>query len=200
MIATLFHTSHSHVDRFDRVRDRIAPGAMLTHEVREDWLARAQNGISADLQADICDEISKATGPAMCTCTTIGTVAETAGAVRVDRPMMTRAAEIGGPVLFAYCLESTMEPSLDLLKQAFAPDKPDIVMLDMGQVWPLFETGRSEAFERAIADHVEDALQGQEIGCTVLAQASMSGAAELIRSPTPVLSSPEQALRDLFRR
>ncbi len=200
MQATLFHTSHSHVDRFDRIRDRIAPDAVLNHHVREDWLARAQNGISADLQAEICEEIGQATDPAMCTCTTIGPVAETVGAIRVDRPMMSRAAEIGGPILFVYCLESTLGPSLDLLKQAFAPNTPDVTMLDLGQVWPLFECGRSDAFERAIADHVEDALQQQQVKCTVLAQASMSGATALIRSPTPVLSSPEQALRDLFRR
>ena len=85
MQATLFHTSHSHVDRFDRVRDQIAPGAVLDHRVREDWLARAQNGISADLHAEICDEIGQVIAPVMCTCTTIGTVAETAGAIRVDR-------------------------------------------------------------------------------------------------------------------
>lgn len=198
MQATLFHTSHSHVARFDRVRDQIAPDAHLIHHVREDWLARAQNGINAELRAEITDTIGTASSPAICTCTTIGTVAETAGAVRVDRPMMIRAAEIGGPILFAYCLESTLEPSLDLLGQTFGPTKPDLQFLDLKTLWPLFETGDSQTFETEIAKRVDSALQPNTVSCVVLAQASMSGAAERVRSAVPVLSSPEQALRDLF--
>lgn len=199
MRATMFHTSHSHVDRFDAFRDRIAPNVRLTHVVREDWLERALAGLDDTLSAEITNEIRQSDAP-ICTCTTIGSVAEQAGALRVDQPMMARAAQIGGPVLFAYCLHSTLKPSLDLLKQAFAPRMPDVVLLDLGCTWHLFESGQTDAFEQAIATKVEAALEQRAVASIVLAQASMSGAAALIRSPSPVLTSPEEALRDLVNR
>ena len=160
MRATMFHTSHSHVDRFDAYRDRIAPDVRLTHVVREDWLERAlagpNEGPDEGLSAEITHEIRQSDAP-ICTCTTIGSVAQQAGALRVDQPMMARAAQIGGPVLFAYCLHSTLKPSLDLLKQAFAPQMLDVVLLDLGCTWHLFESGQTDAFEQAIATKVEAA-------------------------------------------
>lgn len=84
---------------FDAFRDRIAPNVRLTHVVREDWLERALAGLDDTLSAEITNEIRQSDAP-ICTCTTIGSVAEQAGALRVDQPMMARAAQIGGPVLF----------------------------------------------------------------------------------------------------
>lgn len=195
---TLIHTAEVHRATFDRLAARTAPGARLAHIVRPDWLARAQGGIGADLAAEITDTIRTVAGPVLCTCTTLGPLAADAGAIRIDAPMMAEAARIGGPVLMAYCLESTRTPSRTLLEAAFtaAGMTPDLRLLDLSAAWRLFETGQTESFAATLAAEIAEALRtAPEIACVVLAQASMAGAAAHLNGTVPVLSSPETALR-----
>lgn len=199
MRVTLFHTADVHRATFEALCDAMAPGTELIHVVRPDWLARAQGGISAELDTDIAKTIAAADGPALCTCTTIGPVAEAAGAVRVDWPMMQAAARAGGPVVLAYCLNSTLAPSQALLQRALAEaeTQAEVRLLDLGQCWPLFEAGDVAAFSSGIAEKIRQAVTAQGgVGCVVLAQASMAGAAEVLADlEVPVLASPELALR-----
>ncbi|GAA6203108.1 hypothetical protein [Aquicoccus sp. SU-CL01552] len=192
---TLLHTAQVHRATFDALAARIAPGARLCHVVRPDWLTRAQNGIGADLADEIRETITAAPGPVLCSCTTLGPVAGAAGAVRIDAPMMAQAAQTGGPVLLAYCLDSTRVASRDLLAEALDAGTK-FRLLDLTELWPLFERGEGERFARAIAGRVAAALaDAPDTGCVVLAQASMAGAAAHITAHVPVLSSPETALR-----
>ena len=195
---TLLHTAEVHRATFDRLAARIAPAARLHHVVRPDWLARAQGGIGPTLAEEITRTIAAAPGPVLCSCTTLGPVAAKAGAIRIDTPMMAAAARTGGPVLMAYCLESTRTPSRALLEAAFADRgiTGDIRELDLRPLWPLFEAAEEQLFASAIAAGVTQALDAvPEITCVVLAQASMAGAAALIATDVPILSSPELALR-----
>ncbi|TLP69010.1 hypothetical protein FEE96_01610 [Parasedimentitalea maritima] len=193
---TLFHTAHVHADTFNT----LAPDAELGHTVREDWLARAQDGIDEVLATEIALAIQAADGPVLCSCTTIGEVAEQAGATRIDWPMMQEAAQIGGPVLMAYCLDSTAEPSEALLRRAFGEMDPQLTCLKLAQHWPLFEAGKADDFASAIAAGIEAALEQQQFSCVVLAQASMAGAAKVLQAVTdvPILASPEIAVRYLL--
>ena len=193
---TLLHTAEMHVETFSA----LAPGAVLDQQVRADWLARAQGGIDAGLRAEIAAAVAAADGPVLCTCTTLGPAAEAAGAIRIDWPMMQAAAQLGGPVLMAYCLKSTAEPSEALLRRAFGSRDPELTCLELGQHWPLFEAGDSTGFAAAIAKDVAQAVRAGDFTCVVLAQASMAGAAALLKEQTqvPVLASPEIALRDLL--
>ncbi|WP_027257783.1 hypothetical protein [Leisingera aquimarina] len=193
---TLLHTAEVHARTFRA----LAPEADLNQQVRSDWLARARDGIGADLRAEIAAAVTEAYGPVLCTCTTLGPVAEEAGAIRIDWPMMQEAARIGGPVLLTYCLDSTAEPSEALLRRAFGRRDPQLAPLFLGQHWPLFETGADTDFSAAIAESIALALKNGTFGCVVLAQASMAGAAALLRAQTqvPVLASPEMALRALL--
>ncbi|MEQ8898417.1 MAG: hypothetical protein RID23_15125 [Roseovarius sp.] len=199
MTLTLLHTAGAHCARFEALRDRIAPRAELRQEVREDWLARAQGGVSAELEAEIAGAVAGAEGVVICTCTTIGPAAERAGAIRVDWPMMREAARVGGPVLLAYGLESTWAPSLALLERALAAEGCEAVVhpMPLMRFWPLFEAGEAEAFAAVVAGEVRQVIEsGREIGCVVLAQVSMAGAAELLADVgVPVLASPELALK-----
>lgn len=196
---TLLHTAAAHRTTFEALRDRIAPGMPLRHEVRADWLARAQRGMGPDLRAEIAQAVRDAGGPVICTCTTLGPAAEAAGAIRVDWPMMQAAAHIGGPVLLAHALSSTRAPSLELLKRALAAAGREAAVrpLALTEHWPLFEAGEVDAFDAAVADAIRQAVRGGgETGCVVLAQASMAGAAPLLADlGAPVLASPELALR-----
>lgn len=198
---TLLHTAESHVPAFAELAARIAPDAPLTQQVRADWLARAQAGGDAALADEIAQSVRAADGPVIVTCTTIGDMAEAAGAQRIDRPMMARAAEIGGPVLMAYCLASTEETSMRALRDAFdAAGKPvDITPLFLGKYWPFFEAGETAEFHAMLAAAIENVAEGNPPACIVLAQASMAGAADrLSHLGFRVLNSPELALRAGF--
>ncbi len=204
---TLIHTAKVHRTTFDSLAARIAPGARLHHIVRPDWLARAQSGIGPALTAEIKAAIAEAPGAVLCSCTTLGPVAGAAGAIRIDAPMMAQAAKTKGPVLLAYCLESTRAASHALLAAAMAAAEDaarhtgEIRLLDLGDLWPLFEAGDEDGFARAIASRVQKALRAAPgTGCVVLAQASMAGAAAHLSEPTPILTSPEAALRAVLDR
>ena len=199
MTVTLFHTAEVHRSTFDALRDTIAPGLYLEHVVRVDWLDQAQGGMTPDLESEIVSAIQAVKGPVLCTCTTLGPTAEQAGAIRVDWPMMHAAAKAGGPIVMAYCLDSTWRPSLALLERALAEaDSPAKVHpLFLGQYWPLFMADETEAFSVVIAGEIRQAVAVlDEVGCVVLAQASMAGAAPLLADlDVQVLASPELALR-----
>ena len=204
MHLTCLHTAHVHCATFDGLRDRIAPETPLTHIVRKDWLARAQTGIDDALREEITETIQGIDTPVICTCTTLGEIAEAAGAIRIDRPMMHRAAENTGDILLVFCLASTEAPSHTLLQQELdAADSPHtIAPLLLDRLWPLFEQGRPHAFARGIAAEIRTALsQRPGIRAVVLAQASMAGAASLLSDlPIPVLSSPVLALKEGLAR
>ncbi len=194
---TLLHTADAHVETFDSLRDRIAPDARLHHLVRPDFLSRAGQN-DPTLAGDIATTITANNGPVICTCTTIADMAEAAGATRIDRPMMARAAAIGGPVLLVYCLQSTAETSQIALKQALdtAGKTATITPLFLPQYWPFFTGGEPDEFHAMLAAAITASAQKNPPACIVLAQASMAGAgAKLAHLDLPVLSSPELALR-----
>jgi hypothetical protein len=199
---TLMHTAQSHVDRFDVLANQIDPELKLMHIVRPEWLIQAQKlGVCDALDQEIGATIRAATGQVICTCTTIGPSAQRHGATRVDAPMMHQAANSGAPVLMAYALKSTLAPSHDLLAQSqrAAGHREAIIDLDLTAHWHLFEAGDERGFEQAIDQSVRTHLRdmtSKPIGCVVLAQASMSGAAELLADlAIPVLASPQAVLR-----
>ncbi|MFS4581086.1 hypothetical protein [Phaeobacter sp. C3_T13_0] len=194
---TLIHTAQIHVDTFEG----LAGTAILHHIVRPDWLERAQQGIDETLRQEITSEISALPGPALCTCTTLGELVETAGATRLDEPMMQKAAQIGGPVLIAYCLESTLKPSTALLERAFSEQgkTAEIRSLPLTGLWRHFTDGNIELFHKQIATWISTSLAlVADTSCVVLAQASMAGAAEYIETDIPVLTSPAIAMQKML--
>ena len=196
MTLTLLHTADAHVATFDRLRDTLAPGLALRHVVRPDWLEDARRaGIGPALDTALAELIGTAGGTVICTCTTLGPAAERHGAIRVDRPMMQAAGRIGGRIVMAYALDSTRQPSLDLLT-ACLDGRSEARPLDLTAFWPAFEAGETARFHSLIAGAVRAELADRGGDCVVLAQASMAGAADLLGDlPCPVLTSPALALR-----
>lgn len=197
---TLLHTADVHVATFAA----LAPEADLCHIVRPDWLSRAQVGIDTNLTAEICSEIKSAIGPVLCTCTTLGPLAEEMGATRVDWPMMqvaaAHAASTNKPVLMVYCLSSTATPSEALLRRAIGNSDTKITPMALPQHWPLFEAGQVDKYNTMLARDIAVELFQNDYACVVLAQASMAGAAENLASQTtpPVLASPRIAMQHLL--
>lgn len=198
MTLTLLHTTPLHVATFDTLRDRMAPDLPLRHVVRPGWLARARAGGSGPetgLPAQVARLVALAPGPLVCTCSTLGPLAEAAGGARVDRPMMAAAARRGGRCLMACALDSTAGPSRALYLEA-GGNAAGLRLLTLTGAWPLFEAGDTAAFQAAIAAGIRSALADSPADVVVLAQVSMAGAADLLADlPVPVLSAPAPALR-----
>ena len=207
MVRVVFlHTADVHVATFRRLLDEMAPETEQNHAVQADWLAEArESGLTAALRERVQAFLSEQAAEAdavLCSCSTLGPLADElssahANVLRIDRPLMQRAAGHDGTILVALCLESTLSPTLELLREAFAErgKSLDYKVVLCKEQWALFEAGDMEVFGRAIAEAVREACDGVErCGCVVLAQATMAVAApHLADLGVPVYSSPRLA-------
>jgi hypothetical protein len=204
------HTSSVHVPTFEALVAELAPGTMVVDEVAEQLLEIArQSGVAdervgAGIEQRLDGLIDRGAALVVCTCSTIGAVAESVGrqrgvpVVRVDRPMAEMAVDVGGRIAVVAALESTLAPTSELL-ESVAADRGVDVDLDMHVVpdaWELFESGDQAGYLDAISEALT-ALAGR-CDVIVLAQASMADAADLMYVGIPVLSSPRSAVRALL--
>ncbi|WP_406499557.1 arylsulfatase [Streptomyces sp. NBC_00846] len=200
MTLALLHTSPVHVPVFDALRDTDHPGLALRHLVSEDLLARARDegpeAVSDEIRALLAGAVAEGASAVLCTCSTIGGVAESAGAtagapvLRVDRPMAAAAAERDRVVVLA-ALGDTLAPTLALLAEEVADRPVEVRTVLVEGAWARFEAGDRDGFldlVAAAADAVTDA------DVIVLAQASMADAVTRTVTRIPVLASPRTGL------
>ena len=136
--------------------------------------------ISAILERDRPDKI-------ICTCSTIGSMAESYNSdivLRVDRPMATTAVHYPAIQVLA-ALESTLQPTKDLLDEcAVTRPTPIIQMTVVPHAWSKFQEGRgyAETIANYIVEQFGNSSSNSSLDDTVivLAQASMSPAVELV--------------------
>lgn len=197
----LLHTSPVHVPTFDAL---LAGWATAVHVVDEALLADARlrgaddAGVTAGVQRHLDVLADRGAVATLCTCSTIGAGAERLGAMRVDRPMFAAAVRVGGPVTVVAAIESAVEPALDLLAEeaAAAGTDPGAHVLRCFDAWAAFEAGDGPGYHAALAAAIDALPAGQTV--VVLAQASMAGAAALVRTDRVVLSSPALAVAALL--
>jgi len=105
---------------------------------------------------------------------------------------MAECATSGGArVLVAACVASTLEPTVALLRATSSQSQVETLL--MADLWPCFESGQLTIYWRGIAERLR--VHAADFGCIVLVQASMAGAADLLRDLTiPVLSSPRMGV------
>lgn len=204
------HTSPVHVTTFDRLLQEVAPALRAVHHVHEDLLARAQQVGLADaaLVADLHRVLREAAAQAkvvVCTCSTLGGLAESAprpagtAITRVDRAMADAAVRDGRPVLVVAAVQSTLQPTQELLRSsAVRLEKDvDVATLWVEPAWPHFEAGRLGDY---IASLVEAVSAASPEGVVVLAQASMApAAARLAERGFTVLTSPRLGVEHAVR-
>ncbi|MFG3497560.1 arylsulfatase [Streptomyces sp. NPDC047928] len=197
-VLALLHTSPVHVPVFDALRDEDHPGLVLRHAVDESLLDRARahgpESVAGAVEAAVAAQVAAGANAVLCTCSTIGALAElTAQGVpvlRVDRPMASAAATWQRVVVVA-SVESTVGPTVRLIREEAAPRVPEVRALLVEDAWALFEAGERERYLATVAAAVDGVHDADVI---VLAQASMADAAGLARTAVPVLSSPRPGL------
>ncbi|WP_406375369.1 aspartate/glutamate racemase family protein [Streptomyces sp. NBC_00647] len=197
----LLHTSPTHVPVFDALRDEAHQGLELRHLVDEELLARARRegpeAVADEVRALLGRAVADGARVVLCTCSTIGAVAERAGAgvpvLRVDRPMAAAAVATGPRVVVLATVESTLEPTVALIEEeARSAGRPvDVRTALVEDAWALFDAGDVDACARAVAG-AADAVTDADV--IVLAQASMTPAQRLTTTSVPVLSSPRLGL------
>ncbi|MFC8261459.1 aspartate/glutamate racemase family protein [Streptomyces sp. NPDC057291] len=200
MTLALLHTSPVHVPVFEALRDADHPGLALRHLVHEDLLARARDAgpdaVRGEIEALLAGAVAEGATAVLCTCSTIGAVAESAAeslgvpVLRVDRPMAAAAVARDRVVVLA-AIDDTLPPTLALLTEEAGNRCVDIRTVLVAGAWARFEAGDRDGYldlVAAAADRVTDA------DVIVLAQASMADAATRTATGIPVLSSPRPGL------
>ncbi|MFF2751186.1 aspartate/glutamate racemase family protein [Kitasatospora sp. NPDC058048] len=207
----LLHTSPVHVPVFDALRDREHPGLSLRHVVSEGLLARAlaegPEAVAGDIDRALAPAIAAGAAAVLCTCSTIGGVAEARAAalgvpvLRVDRPMAAAAVAVapgGGRavtrIAVIAALAGTLGPTTALVdEEAARSGRPvTVTAAVVDGAWDRFESGDRAGYLTAIAAAVEAV---DDADAVVLAQASMADAAQRTATAVPVLSSPALGLR-----
>lgn len=205
-VVGFLHTSPAHVARFDALAAELAPECATAVVVDELLLSAARRsgvddpGVRDGISAALADLLHAGARVVVCTCSTIGAVAEQLGdecgarVVRVDRPMIESALGAGRRIAAVVAVESTAAPTRALIESVAAARSAaaEISIVVSEGAWARFEAGDIEGYLQSIADTC-DSLDGS-VDVIVLAQASMADAADRVGGATPVLSSPRLAV------
>ena len=207
------HTSPVHVETFERLVKSADPSVQVEHFVDESLLADAQRMGPTDpvivqrVQAAMAGAASHGAAMVICTCSTIGGSAERAPAgsgfavTRIDRAMADRAVALGPRVLVVAALESTLEPTAQLIRESAAALQTGVELeqLFIPDAWPHFLQGDRAAYVEAVAAAVRAA--SAEADVVVLAQASMAPAVDLLNDlGVQVLASPVLGVQSALAR
>ncbi|MFG2309343.1 aspartate/glutamate racemase family protein [Streptomyces sp. NPDC048566] len=197
----LLHTSSAHIPVFDALRDQEHEGLGLRHHVEEGLLARARRDGPAAVADDVRTVLRRAVDAGaravLCTCSTLGAVAERTGAavpvLRVDRPMAAAAVAAGPRVVVLATVASTLGPTVALIEEEarLAGRAVEVRTRLVADAWDLFAAGDTGGCARLVADAADAVTEADAI---VLAQASMTPAQDLVGTAVPVLSSPRLGL------
>ena len=207
---SFLHTSPVHVETFEGLVKAADPRVRTSHIVAEDLLSDAQvvgvddaNLINRIHEAMI-DAASNGSAIVASTCSTIGGVAErtpTKGrfrALRIDRAMADRAVQSGTNILIVVALESTLQPTRELVQESAAALKRDVTLqhLVVKDAWSHFMRGDREAYIATVVAAIRSTPIGTDV--VVLAQASMAPAAEQLHDlGIEVLSSPTLGVKSI---
>lgn len=199
------HTAEVHVATFDALSRKHLPSASTVHRVDPEALELArQDGTSERVRAAVAAHLAElrdaGCGIVLCTCSTLGEVAEDLSGdglavIRIDRPMLRRAVTLGPRIGILVALTSTVEPTTGVLAEEAADAGTDItVELSVVEgAWDAFLAGDSEAYHSRIAQAAR--VLASHCDVVVLAQASMEPAAALLAGlEAHVLTSPRSAV------
>jgi len=207
-VLAFLHTAAPNVAVFTDLAARLDPTVPTRHELIEDVLAGAvgtgevTGAMRSQTEATVLRLVAEGAPVVMCTCSTIGGVAEAtrvpsgARVMRIDRPMAEAAIASGRRIVVAATLPSTLAPTKALLQQVADSKRRTIEMVDVlcELAWPHFARGDRDAYANEIARAIRTVASEADI--VVLAQASMAPAAERLEAiGIEALASPELGVR-----
>ena len=212
MLAFL-HTSPVHVETFQRLVSEVDAAIPIRHEVRKQLLARvrAAGAMTEAVRTEVADAIRMLAGDGakliVCTCSTIGAIAEAAPVskgvlvMRIDRPMAEQAVASGRRIIVLAALQSTLEPTINLLRQIASDTQREVEAREVlcTSAWPFFEREDHATYVAEIAKTIEAVALPSDL--VLLAQASMAPAAGLVHHLNiPILSSPRLGVEAALAR
>ena len=203
MRMTCLHTASSNIKVFDAAADKlgIAPN-VLHHEVRADLLAAAEQ--AGGLTVDIANATASAlrllaleADAVVLTCSTLGPVVDGlspgTAILRTDQALAFAAVQAGGNIAVLCAVETTLEPTARLFRQAAQLTRASVDVQWVPGAWALFKAGDLDGYLAVIADAANRAYTNGA-STVALAQASMSGAAARVTAGPPPLTSPTAGL------
>ena len=187
---------------FEAAAAGAAPGVRLRHEVRPELLAEAEaaGGLTPAIAArtaaalrDLADEA----GAVLLTCSTLGPALDGADfpvpVLRADAALARQAVAGGGRLVVLFAAPTTREPTRLVFEAAARGTGTELALQLVPGAWDAFHAGATDSYLALIAQAAEAAMEGRA-DRVALAQASMAGAARLVRG-WPPLTSPEAGLR-----
>lgn len=201
------HTADVHVPTFQKLVENINPSIRVRHDVKEALLSNAvADGITLELAAEVEKAMLAAASTGakivVCTCSTIGGIAEKTSlthstvSMRIDRAMADLAVESCQHILIIAAVESTLEPTKALLDESSKKlgKFPRLSLELVEGAWQQFENGNMENYYNRIEAHINKNKEGYD--AVILAQASMAPVAQrYLTSETRVLASPELGVK-----
>lgn len=205
MRITCLHTADSNIAVFETTAQALGLGQhQFLHISRPDLLAAAEQagGLTDEIRqqtADVLLALSENADRVLLTCSTLGpaaTLASESAAVpvlRVDQALAEQAMKTPGQVVALCAVETTLEPTRQLFMLVENHPLAQLEMRLVPGAWEKFKQGDPAGYLQTIAA-AADAEYRKGAACVVLAQASMTGAAQLTQTGTP-LTSPACGLR-----
>ncbi|MCG7588147.1 hypothetical protein [Photobacterium sp. OFAV2-7] len=186
----------------------------VTHHTNESLLQHAmEDGLTDQVAKAVQHSISEIAAQGadiiICTCSTIGELAEktpdiSSKVIRVDRPMAEAALQYESILVLA-AIASTLEPTISLLQSVIQTNEANhcpqriIETSVIPEAWPYYFSGNTEMYTRKIAGYINSIQAGPR--AILLAQASMAPAVELCKeNQFEILTSPELCLRYLAQQ
>ena len=208
----LIHTVTSLVPIFQELCSELLPSFLLFNIVDESLLkntiheGRMSKRTARRLLSYLISAQEGEADAAMVTCSSVGGVVDHARPFveiplfRVDQPMADKAVGIGGRVAVAATLQTTLDPTVSLIKAraAVAGREIEVVSRLCEGAFEAVIAGDTAKHDELVGNGLADL--GSKADVIVLAQASMARVAgQLPESPAlpPILSSPRLAVEHL---
>lgn len=195
------HSAESNVAVFDEAAIGLKFDSLqISHIVRPNLLSAAENA------GGLTPEITKLTQAALrslcndhdavlLTCSTLGpsvygmSAATRTPVIRVDEALAKQAILQGGRIVVLCAVETTIKPTSELFLHASAGEESSVEIELIPNIWGLFKAGDVNGYFSAIAAAADNAY-ARGANVVALAQASMAGAALLVKNGVTPLTSP----------
>ena len=200
------HTAAVHVATFEQLVAEIQPACVVEHVVMPALLEQArQEGLTSAIAQQLTQVIEQLQANGIecivCTCSTLGGLAETLNplVIRVDRAMAEQAIALGSRIAVVAALASTLEPTHNLLHVVAQHHAKTIEISNYTclNAWEAFLANDQASYLEQIASVLATI---EQVDVIVLAQASMAEAVKLCQQHIPILSSPRIAIERLFEQ